>query len=48
MLGTLDTLKQIATQSSVAVEQSRKDSKMLKSLTLTTTMYIPATLLAVR
>lgn len=46
MLGTLDTLKQIATQSSVAVEQSRKDSKMLKSLTLTMTMYIPATLLA--
>jgi hypothetical protein len=48
MLGTLDTLKQVATQNSVTVEQSRKDSEMLKSLTLTMTMYIPATLLAVR
>ena len=44
---SLDALNRLASESSFAIELSRQDSKPLKTLTIATTMYLPATLLAV-
>ncbi|KAK0705598.1 hypothetical protein B0H67DRAFT_594510 [Lasiosphaeris hirsuta] len=46
MQGSLGGLNRIAAESSAVVEQGRKDSKTLKTLTIAATAYLPATLLA--
>ncbi|KAH7136338.1 hypothetical protein EDB81DRAFT_801965 [Dactylonectria macrodidyma] len=43
---SLDTLNRLASESAIALEQGRQDSKMLKALTIAATTYLPATLLA--
>jgi hypothetical protein len=48
MQSNLDALNRIAGQSADLAEQGRTDSKTLKALTLIATMYLPATLMAVR
>ncbi len=45
--GSLVALNRLASESSIAIEQSLQDSKSLKTLTIVATMYLPATLLAV-
>lgn len=48
MQSNLDALNRIAVESADVAEQGRRDSRALKALTLIATMYLPATLLAVR
>jgi hypothetical protein len=47
MESTLIALNRIGEQGAQAAESGRADSRTLKALTLTATMYLPATLLAV-
>ncbi len=44
---SLNALNRLTSESSIAIEQSQQDSKMLKTLTIAATMYLPASLLAV-
>ncbi|KIW23674.1 uncharacterized protein PV07_11854 [Cladophialophora immunda] len=46
MQDTLDALNEISAQSAEVAQQSKRDSRVLKWLTLIATMYLPASLLA--
>ena len=48
MQNSLGTLNRIAGQSADVAEQGRLDSRTLKMLTVIATMYLPASLIAVR
>jgi hypothetical protein len=48
MRDNLEVLSRIALQSARIAEQAQKDSKILKALSVIATIYLPASLVAVR